>query len=120
MGYGPKTYAAAYGDRSQQCISVFELPSTERGTNSDAPLKTWTHAMGDLKIVDFTMDPAPDLLVLVALAPPQCESVYQIHLRSFTTNEPNENIYKARECASYQNEPDKGRKAYTNISLPSD
>jgi hypothetical protein len=52
-------------------ISFFELPSTERGTNSDAPLKTWTHAMGDLKIVNFTMDPAPDLLVLVALAPPQ-------------------------------------------------
>jgi hypothetical protein len=49
-------------------ISFFELPSTERGTNSDAPLKTWTHAMGDVKIVDFTMDPAQDLLVLVAFA----------------------------------------------------
>ncbi|KAF7360516.1 F-box domain-containing protein [Mycena venus] len=68
-------------------ISFFELPSTEP-TCSDAPLKTWTHAMGSIKIVDFTMDPAQDLLVLVALAPPQCDSVYQIHLRSFTTNEP--------------------------------
>ncbi|KAJ6544018.1 hypothetical protein B0H19DRAFT_293936 [Mycena capillaripes] len=68
-------------------ISFFELPSTEP-TNSDAPLKTWTHTMGGVKIVDFTMDPAQDLLVLVALAPPQCESVYQLHLRSFTTNEP--------------------------------
>ncbi|KAJ7640805.1 hypothetical protein DFH06DRAFT_1000320 [Mycena polygramma] len=68
-------------------ISFFELPSTEP-TRSDAPLKSWTHAMGGIKIVDFTMDPAQDLLVLVALAPPQCESVYQLHLRSFTTNEP--------------------------------
>ncbi|KAJ7485536.1 hypothetical protein FB451DRAFT_1082976, partial [Mycena latifolia] len=68
-------------------ISFFELPSTEP-TSSDAPLKTWTHAMGGIKIVDFTMDPAQDLLVLVALAPPQCESVYQLHLRSFATNEP--------------------------------
>jgi hypothetical protein len=51
-------------------ITFFELPSTEP-TNSDAPLKTWTHAMGGVKIVDFTMDPAQDLLVLVALAPPQ-------------------------------------------------
>ncbi|KAJ6473647.1 hypothetical protein C8R47DRAFT_717525 [Mycena vitilis] len=68
-------------------ISFFELPSTEP-TRLDAPLKSWTHAMGGIKIVDFTMDPAQDLLVLVALAPPQCESVYQLHLRSFTTNEP--------------------------------
>ncbi|KAJ7632750.1 hypothetical protein FB45DRAFT_745052, partial [Roridomyces roridus] len=64
-------------------ISFFELPSTE----SDAPRKTWVHPMNELKIVDFTMDPAQDLLVLVALSPPQCESVYQVHLRSFTTNE---------------------------------
>ncbi|KAJ7104515.1 hypothetical protein B0H15DRAFT_766450 [Mycena belliarum] len=68
-------------------ISFFELPSTEP-MSTDAPLKTWTHAMGGIKIVDFTMDPAQDLLVLVALAPPQCESVYQLHLRSFATNEP--------------------------------
>ncbi|KAJ7869197.1 hypothetical protein B0H14DRAFT_3440898 [Mycena olivaceomarginata] len=65
-------------------ISFFELPSTE----STGPLKSWTHGMGGIKIVDFTMDPPQDLLVLVALAPPQCESVYQIHLRSFATNEP--------------------------------
>ncbi|KAJ7078067.1 hypothetical protein C8R44DRAFT_896050 [Mycena epipterygia] len=68
-------------------ISFFELPSTDP-TSTDVPLKTWTHAMGGIKIVDFTMDPAQDLLVLVALAPPQCDSVYQVHLRSFTTNEP--------------------------------
>jgi hypothetical protein len=48
-------------------ISFFELPSTE----STGPLKSWTHGMGGIKIVDFTMDPPQDLLVLVALAPPQ-------------------------------------------------
>ncbi|KAJ7855064.1 hypothetical protein B0H13DRAFT_2578321 [Mycena leptocephala] len=48
-------------------ISFFELPST----NSDAPLNTWTYPMGDVKIIDFTMDPAQDLRVLVALALPQ-------------------------------------------------
>ncbi|KAJ6495322.1 hypothetical protein C8R45DRAFT_167378 [Mycena sanguinolenta] len=69
-------------------ISFFELPSSEPLGPGAPPLRTWTHAMGDIKIVDFTMDPAQDLLVLVALAPPQCESVYQIHLRSFDTNEP--------------------------------
>ncbi|KAJ7037948.1 hypothetical protein C8F04DRAFT_951990 [Mycena alexandri] len=68
-------------------ISFFQLPSTEP-TNSEEPLKTWTHAMGGLKIVDFTFDPPQDLLVLVTLAPAQCESVYQLHLRSFATNEP--------------------------------
>ncbi|KAJ7223724.1 hypothetical protein B0H12DRAFT_289310 [Mycena haematopus] len=69
-------------------ISFFELPCTEPTSSDAPPLQTWTHAMGGIKIVDFTMDPPQDLLVLVALAPPQCESVYQIHLRSFATNEP--------------------------------
>lgn len=32
-------------------------------------LRTWTHSMGDVAIIDFTMDPSQDLLVLVALAP---------------------------------------------------
>ncbi|KAF8146982.1 hypothetical protein K438DRAFT_1689259 [Mycena galopus ATCC 62051] len=70
-------------------ISFFELPSSEPAGSDAPPLRNWTHAMGgDIKIVDFTMDPPQDLLVLVALAPAQCESVYQIHLRSFATNEP--------------------------------
>lgn len=47
-------------------ISFLELPSTDDpGQN----LQTWTHSMGDIIIVDFTMDPSQDLLVLVALAP---------------------------------------------------
>lgn len=39
------------------------------GLPSLADLKTWTHIIGDVRIVDFTMDPAQDLLVLVTLAP---------------------------------------------------
>jgi len=51
-------------------ISFLELPSSD--TPMDPPnLKTWTHAMGDVNIIDFTMDPSQDLLVLVALAPPE-------------------------------------------------
>ncbi|KAJ7057997.1 hypothetical protein C8F01DRAFT_303767 [Mycena amicta] len=68
-------------------ITFFELPSTEP-TCSTEPLKTWTHSIGSLKIADFTMDPAQDLLVLVALAPPRSEYLYSIHLRSLATNEP--------------------------------
>ncbi|KAJ7185461.1 hypothetical protein C8R46DRAFT_1060655 [Mycena filopes] len=83
------TYANGREDESKitSGISFFQLPSTEP-TTSDEPLATWTHDMGGLKIVDFTFDPPQDLLVLVTLAPPQCESVYQLHLRSFATNEP--------------------------------
>ncbi|KAF7344487.1 F-box domain-containing protein [Mycena sanguinolenta] len=83
-------YANGLEDESKitSGISFFELPSSEPPGPDAPPLRTWTHAMGGIKIVDFTMDPAQDLLVLVALAPPQCESVYQIHLRSFDTNEP--------------------------------
>ncbi|KAJ7222398.1 hypothetical protein GGX14DRAFT_352853 [Mycena pura] len=82
-------YANGWEDENKVTsgISFFELPSTEP-TTSNAPLKTWTHPLGSIKIADFTMDPAQDLLVLVALAPLQHEYVYQVLLRSFTTNEP--------------------------------
>ena len=52
-------------------ISFLELPSADTvRLESGAPdLKTWTHPMFDITIVDFTMDPAQDLLVLIALAP---------------------------------------------------
>nr|GAT59078.1 predicted protein [Mycena chlorophos] len=65
-------------------ITFCELPSTEH----DEPLKSWTHSIGPLKLADFTMDPAQDLLVLVALAPPSSAHVYNVHLRSFKTNDP--------------------------------
>ena len=54
-------------------ISFLELPSADAmllgASDSPHELQTWTHAMADVTIVDFTMDPSQDLLVLVALAP---------------------------------------------------
>jgi len=60
-------------------ISFLELPSTgvpvpkpediEKLRKHPQQLLTWTHTMPDLSIIDFTMDPMQDLLVLVAVAP---------------------------------------------------
>lgn len=60
-------------------ISFLQLPS--RDTISpimDAPpdLKTWSHSMSDVIIIDFTMDPSQDLLVLVAVATSGLVSFY--------------------------------------------
>ncbi|KAF9051850.1 hypothetical protein BJ165DRAFT_921017 [Panaeolus papilionaceus] len=71
-------------------ISFLELPSVDPITRSIAnpDLKTWTHAMGDVTIIDFTMDPSQDLLVLVALTQADSKYVYELHLRSIKTNQP--------------------------------
>ncbi len=53
-------------------ISFLELPSFDTLLgNSQDDLKVWTHAMDGASTIDFTMDPAQGLLVLVALAPPE-------------------------------------------------
>lgn len=51
-------------------ISFLELPSLDNTTSEPKPqdLKMWTHNMDDVTIIDFTMDPSQDLLVLVAQA----------------------------------------------------
>ncbi|KAF8802264.1 hypothetical protein BYT27DRAFT_7244898 [Phlegmacium glaucopus] len=71
-------------------ISFLELPSTDALFLGQPPheLQTWTHSMADVAIVDFTMDPSQDLLVLVALAPAEEGYVYELHLRSIKTNQP--------------------------------
>ncbi|PPR01998.1 hypothetical protein CVT24_011121 [Panaeolus cyanescens] len=71
-------------------ISFLELPSVDPITRNiaNSELKTWTHAMGDVTIIDFTMDPSQDLLVLVALTQPDSKYVYELHLRSIKTNQP--------------------------------
>ncbi len=92
--------------RAAASISFLELPSLD-ATILDRPkdeLKAWTHSMQDVNIIDFTMDPSQDLLVLVALAPREyvvfyrmilllteyrrSSFVYQLHLRSIKTNQP--------------------------------
>ena len=54
-------------------ISFLELPSADAHLPGEPlqELEMWTHPMGDVTIIDFTMDPSQDLLVLVALAPPE-------------------------------------------------
>ncbi|KAF9652341.1 hypothetical protein BDM02DRAFT_3183732 [Thelephora ganbajun] len=47
---------------------------------------SWTYAFG-MTILDFTMDPEQDLLVLLALAPPESQYFCHIHLRTLSTNE---------------------------------
>lgn len=58
-------------NRVTASISFLELPSSDPGYLGipGKSLRTWTHAMGDVAIIDFTMDPSQNLLVLVALAP---------------------------------------------------
>lgn len=82
-------------NRVTASISFLELPTCASGSDvgcdygcgwrgdrkgvkpvSGSALRTWTHAMGDVAIIDFTMDPSQNLLVLVALAP----SEYVPHL----------------------------------------
>lgn len=55
-------------NRLTTSISFLELPSVDP---REEQLKTWSHSMPDLSIIDFTMDPGQDLLVLVAVASPQ-------------------------------------------------
>ncbi|KAF8955319.1 hypothetical protein BDZ97DRAFT_1709646 [Flammula alnicola] len=73
-------------------ISFLELPSSNNSFlgETQEELKLWTHAMEDVNIIDFTMDPSQDLLVLVALAPPDSKYVYELHLRSITLNKPHQ------------------------------
>lgn len=55
-------------NRLTTSISFLELPSVDP---REEQLKTWSHSMPDLSIIDFTMDPGQDLLVLVTVASPQ-------------------------------------------------
>ncbi|KAH8099418.1 hypothetical protein BXZ70DRAFT_943596 [Cristinia sonorae] len=64
-------------------MSFNQLPSKLRGIES----KAWAlHDLG-VKIRDFGMDPASDLLVLVVKPPPE-STTFSIHLRSMATGKP--------------------------------
>ncbi|KAL1704816.1 hypothetical protein EV121DRAFT_204887 [Schizophyllum commune] len=75
-------------NRVTSTISFFELPTQVKGRTMPAHPRVWTHPMGTLSIVDFTLDPTHDLLALVASASPPSAYLYEIHLRSLSTNEP--------------------------------
>jgi len=50
-------------------IAFYDLPRLANLDSAITELEPWTHTMYDLSIIDFTMDPEQDLLLLVALAP---------------------------------------------------
>lgn len=64
--------------RATASISFLELPSLDAALlgNSQEELNVWTHTMNGVSTIDFTMDPAQDLLVLVALAPREFVVLY--------------------------------------------
>ncbi|KAF9014740.1 hypothetical protein BDZ89DRAFT_1076385 [Hymenopellis radicata] len=69
-------------------ISFFQLPYAGPDNDSSTKYEMWTHPFHDLNILDFTIDPAQDLLVLVTHCPPESPFVFELHLRTLESNEP--------------------------------
>jgi hypothetical protein len=63
-------YVSSEQDENIQSIDFFELPSGD--SPSGDVTRAWTHNMGNLPVIEFAMDPAHDLLVLVATASEEC------------------------------------------------
>ncbi|KAH7909864.1 hypothetical protein BJ138DRAFT_1127352 [Hygrophoropsis aurantiaca] len=49
---------------------------------------TWMHSTSEWNVIDFTFSPAHDLLVIVAGSSGLDHHVYDVHIRSLSTNEP--------------------------------
>ncbi|KAE9408016.1 hypothetical protein BT96DRAFT_971050 [Gymnopus androsaceus JB14] len=73
-------------DRRTTKITFYDLPSVESGEQRNL---TYTFSEVD-NIIDFTMDPAQDLLVLLSLNQ-NSPYLYDLHLRTLSTNEPHPN-----------------------------
>ncbi|SJK98378.1 uncharacterized protein ARMOST_01643 [Armillaria ostoyae] len=67
-------------------ISFFELPFS--GCDPGEEYRMWTHAFENIRILDFTIDPSQDLLVLVTRAPAESKFVFEVHLRTLSANDP--------------------------------
>ncbi|KAF9269618.1 hypothetical protein L218DRAFT_953244 [Marasmius fiardii PR-910] len=65
-------------------IVFFDLVKMENGN----PHIHWIHSIVGLMVIDFTMDPSQDLLLLISLAPPSSEYLYELHFRTLSANEP--------------------------------
>ena len=63
---------AAFGhpDAPPQSLNFFEPPSAD--SPSDQVIRAWTHDIDNLPVVDFVMDPANDLLVLLVEFSREC------------------------------------------------
>ncbi|KAG0693267.1 hypothetical protein DFH29DRAFT_407018 [Suillus ampliporus] len=74
-----------YASAGEECIQFARLPSASDSND----LHCWSHPVDPTTSVDFTFCAAQDLLVVVAF-PPDSDvgsHVYDIHLRSLTTND---------------------------------
>ncbi|KAJ3798225.1 hypothetical protein GGU11DRAFT_820755 [Lentinula aff. detonsa] len=69
-------------ERRTAFITFYDLPSVASGTQ-----RSIKHTFSETNVVDFTMDPAQDLLVLVSMNH-DSPYVYDLHLRKLSTNEP--------------------------------
>ncbi|PFH48704.1 hypothetical protein AMATHDRAFT_149261 [Amanita thiersii Skay4041] len=81
-------------------ISFLQLPST----NSNP----WSHTMPEQSIFDFCMDPIQDLLVLLTLAPSSSNYLYELQMRTLSTNESHPNASCSKILCikgSYQHTP---------------
>ncbi|KAF9078827.1 hypothetical protein BDP27DRAFT_1412765 [Rhodocollybia butyracea] len=83
-------------------ITFYDLPSIESGQQ-----RSLTHSFTDLNVVDFTIDPAQDLIVLVSLNHDALH-MYDLHLRTLSSNEPHPKApspvlssYKKRDGLTY-------------------
>ncbi|KAJ3736717.1 hypothetical protein DFJ43DRAFT_988801 [Lentinula guzmanii] len=69
-------------ERRTAFITFYDLPSVASGVQ-----RSIKHTFSETNVVDFTMDPAQDLLVLVSMNH-DSPYVYDLHLRKLSTNEP--------------------------------
>lgn len=58
-----------YGNFQEPLISLIELPSANAVSSPDTSTRSWVHDLRGLSVVDFTMDPSQDILILLAHAP---------------------------------------------------
>ena len=64
--------------RASSAISFYQLPST--AADQGDRVRSWTLSVSGMDVIDFSIDPSQDLLVLVAVAP--AESVHLLPSRS--------------------------------------
>ncbi|KAJ3875616.1 hypothetical protein F5051DRAFT_57595 [Lentinula edodes] len=69
-------------NRRTTYITFYDLPSVTSGAQ-----RSITHTFTDVNVIDFTMDPAQDLLVLVSMNE-DSPYLYDLHLRTLSLNEP--------------------------------
>ncbi|KIY64642.1 hypothetical protein CYLTODRAFT_425006 [Cylindrobasidium torrendii FP15055 ss-10] len=75
-------------------ISFFQLPYG--GLDEQPTYKMWSFPFPDLDIRDFTIDPSQDLLVLITSCEASSPYIFEMHLRTLSTNEPHPDVAATR------------------------